>query len=75
MDAIEKRIQDIIDFETRAWNNKDAEALVSIFHPDMVWLWPKDENAHDPVGWVIPWVNMIENVGNRAGKNYSIRMN
>lgn len=47
-------IQEIIDFETRAWNNKDAEALVSIFHPDMVWPWPKDENAHDPVNWVMP---------------------
>ncbi|MCP4725084.1 MAG: hypothetical protein GY863_08615, partial [bacterium] len=29
--------------------------LVSIFHPDMVWPWPRDENSHDPVDWVFPY--------------------
>ena len=54
MNNLKKHIQKIIDFETHAWNNKDAEALVSIFHPDMVWPWPEDENAHDPVDWIMP---------------------
>jgi ketosteroid isomerase-like protein len=48
-------IQAIIDRETRAWNERDAEALVSIFHPDMVWPWPPDSEAHDPERWVFPW--------------------
>jgi ketosteroid isomerase-like protein len=44
----------MIDLETEAWNKQDAEALVSLFHPDMVWPWPVDERAHDPVNWVFP---------------------
>jgi len=28
----------------------DAAALVSLFHPDMVWPWPAHSRAHDPVG-------------------------
>jgi len=48
-------IQAVIDRETRAWNERDAEALVSIFHPDMVWPWPPDSEAHDPERWVFPW--------------------
>ena len=48
-------IQEIVDRETRAWSEQDAETLVSIFHPDMVWPWPLDERAHDPVRWVFPW--------------------
>jgi ketosteroid isomerase-like protein len=31
---------------------KDAESLVSIFHPDMVWPWPPDGRSHDPMTWV-----------------------
>ena len=55
MDIYENEIKDIVNKETRAWDAKDAEALVSIFHPDMVWPWPVDENAHDPVDWVFPY--------------------
>ena len=54
MNDIEKQIQLLVDLETEAWNNKDAETLVSLFHPDMVWMWPKDEFAHDPTNWVFP---------------------
>jgi len=42
----------MVDRETEAWNKKDAEALVSIFHPDMVWPWPPDGDSHDPKIWV-----------------------
>jgi len=57
MDAEQKasivaEIQRIIDLETHAWNTKDAELLVSIFHPDMVWPWPPTNQSHDPITWV-----------------------
>jgi len=52
--SVGEEIQEMIDRETKAWDSQDAESLVDIFHPDMVWPWPKDENAHDPVGWVCP---------------------
>lgn len=45
-------IQSLVDAETRAWDRKDAEALASLFHPDMVWPWPPGPDAHDPAGWV-----------------------
>ncbi|MBI5248016.1 MAG: nuclear transport factor 2 family protein [Desulfomonile tiedjei] len=51
---VEEQIQEMVDRETRAWDTQDAGALVSIFHPDMVWPWPPDPNAHDPVKWVFP---------------------
>jgi len=47
-------IQAMVDRETAAWDARDAEALVSLFHPDMVWPWPPDAAAHDPAGWVFP---------------------
>jgi ketosteroid isomerase-like protein len=50
--SVEAQIQAMVDRETDAWDRQDAEALVSIFHPDMVWPWPPDATAHDPVSWV-----------------------
>ena len=47
-------IQAIVDAETNAWNNFDADALVALFHPDMVWVWPPDSQSHDPETWVMP---------------------
>ncbi len=29
------QIQAMVDLETTAWDNHDAESLVSLFHPDM----------------------------------------
>ena len=54
MDEATAEIQAMIDRETRAWDDQDAEALVALFHPDMVWPWPPDERAHDPETWVFP---------------------
>jgi ketosteroid isomerase-like protein len=48
------QIQAMVDLETTAWNNQDAECLVSLFHPDMVWPWPPDSSSHDPASWVLP---------------------
>jgi ketosteroid isomerase-like protein len=50
----ESEIREMVDRETRAWDRRDAEALVSLFHPDMIWPWPPDARAHDPVDWVFP---------------------
>jgi uncharacterized protein (TIGR02246 family) len=45
MTSAEAQIQALVDRETAAWNARDAEALVSLFHPDMVWPWPPDAAA------------------------------
>jgi ketosteroid isomerase-like protein len=45
-------IREVVDRETRAWDTQDVELLLGIFHPDMVWVWPRDDRAHDPVDWV-----------------------
>jgi ketosteroid isomerase-like protein len=50
----ESEIRAMVDQETDAWDRQDAEALVSLFHPDMVWPWPPDAHAHDPATWVFP---------------------
>lgn len=52
--APEAEIQALVDRETEAWNRQDSESLVSLFHPDMVWPWPPDAAAHDPLLWVLP---------------------
>ena len=52
--SVNEEIQEMIDRETKAWDSQDSGSLVDIFHPDMVWPWPKDEYAHDPIDWVCP---------------------
>jgi ketosteroid isomerase-like protein len=52
--SAEAEIREMIDRETRSWDAQDAEALVSLFHPDMVWPWPPDAHAHDPINWIAP---------------------
>jgi ketosteroid isomerase-like protein len=52
--SIEDEIREMVHRETRAWDARDAEAVVSIFHPDMVWPWPPDADAHDPATGVFP---------------------
>jgi ketosteroid isomerase-like protein len=50
-----REIKDMVNKETLAWNTKDVELLISLIHPDMVWPWPKNAKAHDPMDWVIVW--------------------
>ena len=45
-------IQAMVNKETEAWNNKDVDTLLSIFHPDMVWPFPPTAADHDPEKWV-----------------------
>ncbi|WP_306061490.1 nuclear transport factor 2 family protein [Natronococcus wangiae] len=44
-------IQEMVDRETEAWNIQDVEALLDLFHPDMVWAWPPTGYDHDPKTW------------------------
>jgi len=55
MTTVESQIRQMVDRETRAWDELDAEALVDLFHPDMVWPWPPDAHSHDPASWDFPW--------------------
>ena len=52
--TVQAEIQAMVDRETWAWDHQDAGALVSLFHPDMVWPWPPDSSSHDPATWVFP---------------------
>ncbi len=46
-----EEIKEIVNRETMAWNTKNVELLLSIFHPDMVWPWPVNNTDHDPIKW------------------------
>ena len=46
-------IKEIVDRETLAWDTQDVELLLTVLHPDMVWPWPPNEHAHDPIDWVL----------------------
>ena len=48
-------VDEVINRETRAFDTKNIELFISVIHPDMVWPWPPNKNAHDPLEWVLPW--------------------
>ncbi len=50
---LEKEILEIVNRETKAWDTQNVELLLSIFHPDFVWVWPKDNKSHNPISWKI----------------------
>ena len=29
--------------------------MLTVFHSDMVWPWPKSPRSHDPMEWVLTW--------------------
>ena len=47
----EQEITEIVKRETKAWDTQDVNLLLSIFHHDMVWPWPKTPTSHDPLDW------------------------
>jgi len=55
MDHVHQQIEEIVNRETRAWDTQDADLLMTIFHQDMVWPWPRTVQSHDPIDWVIEW--------------------
>jgi ketosteroid isomerase-like protein len=32
-----------------------VDLLMTVFHQDMVWPWPRTPKSHDPMDWVIEW--------------------
>ena len=50
---ITKEIEEIVNRETRAWDTQNVDLLLTIFHPDMVWPWPKTPQSHDPMDWIL----------------------
>jgi len=55
MEAARAAIEELVHRETRAWDTQDADLLLSVIHADMVWPWPPDPAAHDPLEWVLVW--------------------
>lgn len=55
-------IQEMVDRESRAYETYDVELMMSIFHPDMVWVWPPHSRAYDPMEWLL-----------RMGRNHPVR--
>jgi hypothetical protein len=53
--GVRSEIEEIVDRETRAWDTRDVDLLLTVFHPDMVWPWPKTPRSHDPMDWVLEW--------------------
>ncbi len=53
MDTITEEIREIVDRETCAWDTQNVNLLISVFHPDMVWPWPRTPQSHDPLDWVM----------------------
>ena len=49
--SAEDDVRAAVDRETRAWDTQDVDLLLSVFHPDMVWPWPRSETAIDPIDW------------------------
>jgi ketosteroid isomerase-like protein len=52
---IESEIEEIVNRETQAWNTQDVDLLMTVFHTDMVWPWPRTPASHDPMDWVMEW--------------------
>ena len=53
MNSVESEIEEIVNRETRAWDTQDVELLMTLFHRDMVWPWPRTAQSHDPLDWVL----------------------
>lgn len=53
--SVTDEIREIVNRETKAWDDRDLNRLLSVFHPDMVWPWPPHAQAHDPADWVMPF--------------------
>lgn len=47
-----EQIEEMIARERRAWQEGDVDLLLSIFHPDMVWVWPQTGGSLDPLDWI-----------------------
>ena len=50
---VRSEIEEIVNRETKAWDTRDVGLLLTVFHSDMVWPWPKTPKSHDPMEWVL----------------------
>lgn len=50
--VITKKIQDMVDIETKGWDTKNPDLFLDMIHPDIAWPWPLTADAHDPIEWV-----------------------
>jgi ketosteroid isomerase-like protein len=77
----EIEIKEIVDKETKAWDTQDVKLLISIFHPDMVWPWPKTSTSHDPMEWELilgkfnkeKWSRIWQDLFNNSKLKHNIR--
>jgi len=53
MDAVEQGVRALIEREQRAWETGNADLLLTVFHPDMVWPFPRTSTSVDPLDWSI----------------------
>lgn len=51
--SVTETVKAMVDRETEAWNSKNVNQLLSVFHHEMVWPWPPTENYHDPIDWIL----------------------
>ncbi|MCU1309260.1 MAG: hypothetical protein JWO20_385 [Candidatus Angelobacter sp.] len=70
MENAKNQIEEIVNRETRAWDTKDVALLMTIFHPDMVWPFPRTAQSHDLMDWVKG--DMTTTVGKAVGSSSSI---
>ncbi len=72
-------LEEIVQRETTAWNTKDVDLLLSVFHPDMVWVWPADATAHNPIDWETPQgkfdYSRWKNIYSEMFSNFSLEVN
>jgi ketosteroid isomerase-like protein len=48
---VKQQIEEMVYRETHAWDTQDVNLLMTLFHPDMVWPWPRTAESHDPMDW------------------------
>lgn len=51
-EKIKQEIQTLVELETKGWDSKNPDLFLSMIHPDMVWAWPPNNQAHDPMDWI-----------------------
>lgn len=70
----EAAIREIVDRETRARDTQDVDLLLSVFHADMVWPWPRTYKSIDPSIGGSSWVASTPIVGEPRTKTSSAGM-
>ncbi len=53
MTPVVEQIEEIVKREGAAWDNQDIDLLLTVYHDDMVWVWPQNGGSHDPLDWLI----------------------